>query len=412
MSFAACPATGKSGENPCPFSGQLEAEPDPGQKTYKGCTCKSSCGPDVTDKFNCDFCRTEDSCGRSGFGGSYDYCVYSEDDDFESKTFQDKNTYFWSKISADAQRVSAYPKVFGILTESIQTSFDNLKNEMPSGRVKYIHTIGSVCQFKLEISEKSPYTGLLGPGPQEGLIRMGSAADYGKAGVTPGLGFKFARTGRLSGDFVALHSLDLGQGWNFFAYNMSNHISPPSGALKIVGDKFQQASQCAPQVGLSDMAKYSQDGTENSPPKFPFKLFLVPSSEVQMDESTKTIDQMHGLMDAFPVGTTIFTVYACDEAIGDELLPTDGGLEKACGKPLELGALVTTSKCTTSAYGDAKLHIRHQRVEEDWQLRPDFLTKYDASAACGWSGPVSSTGVPPTCSTEVAKGESVETIAV
>ena len=49
---------------------------------------------------------------------------------------------------------------------------------MPAGRVKVIHTVGAVCQFTLDVSKDSPYTGLLAPGPQHGFIRMGGAANW------------------------------------------------------------------------------------------------------------------------------------------------------------------------------------------------------------------------------------------
>jgi hypothetical protein len=264
---------------------------------------------------------------------------------------------------------------------------------MPEGRKKMIHGVGAVCQFKVNNVAESPYTGLFEPGQQEGFIRLGSAVDYSNGGLTPGLGIKFPRTGQHSGNYVALHSLDFGQSWNFFASNLSNHIPPPSsGNVKqqAIVKKFNQASGCAPQVGLSDMASYSQNGTKHSKPKFPFKLFLVPSQEVQTPTTKKTVDEVNAEMKAFPVGTTLYTVYACGKAAGvkQEMTPTDGGVEVACDAPLKLGDMVTTTKCISSSYGDKKFQIRHQPVEEDWQADPSILEQsgYDASAACGWGG--------------------------
>jgi hypothetical protein len=198
-----------------------------------------------------------------------------------------------------------------------------------------------------------------------------------------------------SGNYVALQSLDFGMSWNFFAYNVSNHIPPPSGVEQtVLVKKFNQASQCPTQVGLFDMARYSQDGTEHTSPKFPFKLFLVPSESVQTPTTEKTIDQVNAEMEAFPVGTTLYTAYACGEATKNELTPTDGGLEKACGKPFKLGGMVTTTKCTPSAYGDKSFFIRHEPIEHDWQADSSILEQYDAAKACGWTGKFSPT--PPT----------------
>jgi hypothetical protein len=354
------------------------------EMTVGKCSCKSECGTSLLHPI-CSVCDTESGCKKSS-----DYCTYPGVSTFEKQSFDAKNKYFWAKITEDTKGLSAYPSVSGILTEDVQVSFYDMGDEMPKKRKKCIHGIGAVCQFTLDVTDGSPYTGLFSSGKQEGFIRMGSAVDYSNGGLTPGLGIKFARTGVHSGNYVALHSLDFGQSWNFFASNVSNHIPPPKGITQdLLVKKFNQASQCPSQVGLSDMAKYSQDGTEHAAPKFPFKLFLVPSKAVQTPATKKTVDQVNAEMEAFPIGTTLYTAYACGEAAGDEMTPTVGGLEKACGKPFKLGDMVTTTKCTTSAYGDEAFFIRHQPVEEDWQADQSILEQYDAAKACAWGGKLS-----------------------
>ena len=54
-------------------------------------------------------------------------------------------------------------------------------------------------------------------------------------------------------------------------------------------------------------------------------------------------------------------------------------------KGRRLGDMVTTTECTTSAFGDAKLFFRHQRVEEDWQLRPEWMSQLDGERDCGFA---------------------------
>jgi hypothetical protein len=358
--------------------------------------------------FDCDWCYTEGDCGQKkfgdvfGLGSRWDYCQYPADKTFEDLKATEKQTYFWDRITQD-KISSDYPNVALIVSESVQTTFDNFafKDEMPNGRIKYIHTIGAVCPFELNVNSASPYTGLFQPGSVHGFIRLGSAASYSNGGLTPGLGLKFPRTGQPSGNYVALHSLDLGQSWNFFAYNVSNHISPPVGATAILAKKFNQASQCAPQVGLSDMARIAQDGTVSASPKTPFKLFMVPSAAVQMSAIERTPDQVNQLMASHPVGTTIYSVYACGAAATTEaeMTPTDGGLEVACAQPILLGDIVTTAQCTSSNYGDTKFHIRHQRIEDDWALHPEFLQQYDAAQACNGKGgnSVAAIGAPQKC---------------
>ena len=205
----------------CPFAGlrmpnasearnisQIRVDPDPGQMTVKGCACKTSCGASADDGFKCDWCYTKDSCGHSGVTGHFDYCVYPDNKTFEALTFQEKNEYFWSRVTADKKR-GDYPSPTHALTEDIQTSFWDFKDEMPAGRVKGIHGVGAICQFRLDIANDSPYTGLFASGPQDGFIRMGGATSWDKKskGYPPGLGIKFARTGVQSGSYVALVSL-------------------------------------------------------------------------------------------------------------------------------------------------------------------------------------------------------------
>lgn len=377
----------------------VTASASAGQGTFGGCKCKSQCGADVSDGFNCDWCYTEGSCGHGGLGGHFDYCVYPGNQTFDTMDWKSKTAQFWRQLSADKNGLTEYPDVAKIVAEGVQTTFDNHAEVMPAGRVKMIHSIGAVCQIDFNVTSASKYTGLLAPGSQTGFIRMGSAVDpVANKGLTPGLGFKFARTGVHSGQFVALHSLDFGQTWNFFGVNQSNHIPGPSANLEqqVLVKKFDQASQCPPQVGLSDLAKYAQDGTPVSAPHFPFKLFFVP--RVQTPDTPKTIAKVSEEMEAFKVGTALYTVYACDMPKGDESNPT-GTVEDNCGSPLKLGDMVTTSPCTTSKYGDESFQIVHQRVEEDWALRPEFLTDstYDAAKVCGWKGPVSAAGVPKKC---------------
>ena len=222
-------------------------------------------------------------------------------------------------------------------------------------------------------------------GDQVGFVRMGGAVAYSNSGFPPGLGIKFAHTGVHSANYVALNSLDAAT-FNFFALNVSNHIgAAASTATKVLVKKFQQASQCAPQVGLSDLAKYDQAGTEveAGSVKFPFKLFLVPTAQVQMPNAKKTVARMNAEMRAIAVGTPLYTVYACGAASASEDHPTDGGVEKACADPFRLGDMVTTTKCTTTKYGDEKFFIRHQRIEEDWAIEPSFLSQYVSSRGDG-----------------------------
>merc|ERR1712066_707933 len=100
------------------------------------------------------------------------------------------------------------------------------------------------------------YTGLF-QGAEYGIIRLSSAKAPDSSGVTPGMGVKLFRDGRPSANFVAMYSLD-GQPCsdsNFFAHDWHNHIGTTNNfGLKLIADKFWQASYCPLKVGISDLA--------------------------------------------------------------------------------------------------------------------------------------------------------------
>ena len=140
--------------------------------------------------------------------------MYPKMDAFEAQSQDQKMDQLWEKItdpsvvgkSAPAKNIAV--AVADTLTESMITVFEDKREVMPKGREKVIHGQGVLCQFKLAVSADSPFTGVLAPGDQSGLIRMGSATSLD--GVTgqffPGFGIKFLRSGVLSADWVALRA--------------------------------------------------------------------------------------------------------------------------------------------------------------------------------------------------------------
>merc|ERR1712176_612582 len=146
---------------------------------------------------------------------------------------------------------------------------------------------------------------------------------------------------------------------------------------------FETSSQCFSQVGLSNMARWNEDGDEARTVSFPFKLFFVPTQEAQLPDVPRTWDEISSELRGIPIGTSLFTVYGCGRPGKSEFHPTDGGIEQACADPIKLGPMTITSECVPSVFGDNTLYIGHQRIEDDWQLRPEWLSQYDVATACG-----------------------------
>ena len=116
----------------------VAAKPDPGQRTAQGCACESSCGASIDGNFDCDWCYTVGYCGIRGATGYYDFCVYPGNASFDARSAADKDAYFWGRLTANTSR-SVYPSIANAVFESIQTTFIDMGDEMPRGRVKAIH---------------------------------------------------------------------------------------------------------------------------------------------------------------------------------------------------------------------------------------------------------------------------------
>lgn len=124
--------------------------------------------------------------------------------------------------------------------------------------------------------------------------------------------------------------------------------------------KFATASEKAFAIGLSEFASYTEDGTQEYPVVFPFKLRLHPVYELPRE--TIDIDYREQLK-TVPAGSTLYEVYAQGEPDGEQQL---------------IGSIETDSEITPSKFGDEHLEFRHTRYEDDLAYRPDW-TPYIAS---------------------------------
>lgn len=155
--------------------------------------------------------------------------------------------------------------------------------------------------------------------------------------------------------------------------------------FKIGGKKFEQASKCATQVGISDVAMYDENGVQADAIDFPYKLILTPTSAVQQPEKVASLEELHAGINSIPSGTKMFDVYGCAEA-GDHEHEKVGSLEKSCVGAQKIGEISLESQCTNSEYGDKHFFIRHTQVESDWAIKKR-ATNQQLSVACGrdWS---------------------------
>jgi len=378
LSISIHPSYGK--DIGCPFSeheketatkdcNRDEEVADAETATPNGCTCTSLCGASIGGgNFRYDWCTTNEGCGEYSYvSGYWDKCKYldSSKPDYTALSWEAKQAQMWTNILSD-NSTAPLPNQAGIMTESVQTSFEDEWDVMPAGRLKYIHSNGVVCPFVVNI-QNSPFTGIFQNGEAHGLMRLGSAAPLSEEdGVTPGAGVKFFRSGKSSANFVILHTLGpLNDGnHNFFAAPLRNHI-PEDAPMALIPAalKFCQAQSCPTKVGLSDVCTYDQDGNKAANVVFPFKVSFVPTGEIMFREEYSESGAFLKQFEDLDVGTTLYTL--------------KGHLNPDDDEGITMGNVVTTEKCVTSLYGDTKLFFKHQYINEDKDLMPEWADGYD-----------------------------------
>jgi len=379
---SACPFGGAASEDvsPCPMGYTAPPIEPSTYTTGMGCECKSSCGATVNQGLSmCDWCYTKGSCGKKSTNPLYDnwdYCVYPGEKTFDAQDYEQKTNQLWDDVTdpkyvgKSAAARNAASVIAQMVTESMVTSFDDMLEVMPKGRSKVIHGQGVMGLFNLEVDPGSKFTGILAPGNQTGIVRMGSAgsldtsiAPHGTP-MFPGMGIKFMRSGVRSASFVALRTTGPGGPWDFFDSEFGNHGAPPPELVKL--NKFQQASGCISMVGLSDVCSYTQKGEKVAEPVFPFELIFEPSG-IHFPNVKKSNAELLKELSGIPVGSEIFKVYAYESP--DDVVK---------GNKVQVGRMTTTSPCYQSLFGDEHLYFRHQRMEEDFALRPDWIKQMPA----------------------------------
>ena len=237
---------------------------------------------------------------------------------------------------------------------------------------KIIHGVGAICPFDVAIAD-SPYSGLLKAGTTSGLIRLGAAADlFGLAGqgLTPGVSLKFLRSGVSSGNVMLLNSLDTLTTYNFFEVPLFNHISGQANSVGTIAlaKKFCSAGHCISKVGISNLCSHDQDGNQVKDIEMPFKISLSPADITQSDDMPSDMQDFMNRFTSIPVGSRIYTLKA--HANPDD---SEGTV---------LGDLVTTDNCVTSKYGDTKLAFKHQWIDDDANIKPEWSDAYYYDCGC------------------------------
>ena len=125
------------------------------------------------------------------------------------------------------------------------------------------------------------------------------------------------------------------------------------------------------------MSKYSENGDSESSKEFPFSLRFEPHSDVYSLFPTKLpgTDPMIYVsqVESVPANSNLYNVYAMNAPQGL------GGKEEL------IGTLVLDGQMTKSKWGDENLFIRHQKMDDDKGIHPEwdpYLSKYSFKKGC------------------------------
>lgn len=278
---------------------------------------------------------------------------------------------------------------------------------------------GAVCRAKLELfsfPQNHPYhkyTGLLTPGTthQHCLIRLSSAIKpphleiqsklarallyaagdkVRNAKLFPTAALKVFRDNNVRSGNLLFGGCKVGQKEpDYFAHCQCTQMTERMPrTLKPFVRKFWQYSDTPLSLGVSDFCAHNQEGNAVSKEdiQFPFALILRPryvdvdpgvmaddttgSSQNEEDDGKDSFDYFLDGVLAIPEGTVLFDVFAC---------PTPA-LAMDPSKLQRIGRIISTSRMIPSNPDD-RLFFRHQRKEEDLQLRPEWKEQLKTKCA-------------------------------
>lgn len=272
--------------------------------------------------------------------------------DYERKTAQEKQDILWDQHLAPTKygALPAWPKtdLLGIIRLDLGITLNRSSDEMPVGRKKLVHALGSVAKVEFVADENTPYTGMFKGGI--GIARFSLAAAPGTDSYTPGLAVKLFVDKMPSQNLQVMYSID-GQGkdFDFFSNRFSNIIAAPVGVgPNIIGNIFKQATPFPNYLDLDNFARHDRTGAQASRMKAPHQVVFIPADEVKAvpRASSPNVDFRVDLA-KIKSGTTVYQVVAT---------------ESAQGAYVHIGKLVTRSEMIASRYGDEHLFFKHEEA--------------------------------------------------
>jgi hypothetical protein len=280
-------------------------------------------------------------------------------------TMVQKRSILWDYILADNNKEGDWYGTFDMLQLFLRSDWFTgfgVQDILPPDRKKLIHTVGAIAQAKFVWSNSYDYTGGF-RGASTALLRFSTATAADDDSMTAGISIKILRDHVPSGNIIAMWKLDGQQSLNFFEFPFSNRVPEDpnlSFKLRMLGKKFAIASKRFPgSLGLSEFAKFNQDGSQVSSPKFPWSLLFQPNPALSMKmRSNRNTDIPVAVSNALNGSECVYKIFAVRE-------PRVTPLQY-------LGYMKLESIAHPTKFGDNELFFKHTFINEDLAYRPEW----------------------------------------
>jgi len=223
-------------------------------------------------------------------------------------------------FSYKAQLWDALPYSMGGYDFAITGS--RVSDEYPSDRLKGIHAVGNVAKVKFNFNDEPKKRGWTGgfEGAQYAIFRTGPGAAPQNEQSVPAASIKVLRNGVPSGNLLlSIGNRHPNPNANFFHSPLCNNTpmihyefsydGMRTNLIKMVMSKVPVPNPPG-MTGLSDFAKYTENGTKAEKIKQPFAWMFMPAKKLMEQDDCKVVGEQFGCMPG--AGTEMFKIYAIE----------------------------------------------------------------------------------------------------
>lgn len=384
------------------------------QRTTNGCLCDTNCWGHESDCYAFERCITSVSALDDG---DDDKCRLLPNDpplicsfeppkpSYQNQTAQAKLDYLWSRIITTSNasapiRDDPIDALTKMTQQSFVTTYELQSDEQPPGRPKTAYEHGGAVAkvtFRVATTDENdkpihPFTGLLATGSETCLLRISTIIPLPVTRPTPGISLKCLVDYEPSVNFVGLVRSEGIDTYDLFRNNFSSQVPPTHEDIlqdqslatlrfRLFSDKvIMQTTRCPPMVGLSEWALLGMDNI--SQVVIPYGMVFTANDALEAAFVDRTDTDGDGSADPFD-SETLMTFLEEFPLTNTSLFTIHGRKNPGDDYNIPIGSLVLQTPFTRSSYADEQLFFKHQYMEQDFRLRPDWLDKIDSMEACG-----------------------------